>query len=140
MSTATDIFSSTVQKTHEWLLDLMAELVIEDEHKALRALKAGLHALRDRITVDEVLQLGAQLPALLRGYYFEGWKLGGKNLKERHLKEFLKHVEDEISPDPDLDPEEVARAVFKVLSNRVTRGEIKDIVNILPKEVREIWP
>ncbi len=43
MSTATDIFSSTVQKTHEWLLDLMAELVLEDEHKALRALKAGLH-------------------------------------------------------------------------------------------------
>ena len=139
MSTATDIFSSTVQKTHEWLLDLMAELVLEDEHKALRALKAGLHALRDRITTDEVLQLGAQLPALLRGYYYEGWKPAGQHLKERHLKEFLKHVEDGLYPDRDLDPEEVARGVFKVLSNRITRGEIKDIVNILPKEVRELW-
>jgi len=30
-------------------------------------MRATLHALRDRLTVEEVAQLGAQLPMLVRG-------------------------------------------------------------------------
>jgi uncharacterized protein (DUF2267 family) len=36
-------------------------------------LRATLHALRDRLIIDEVAQLSAQLPMLIRGLYYKGW-------------------------------------------------------------------
>lgn len=68
-----EIFGNTLQKTHLWLDDLMAELGWQDRHKAYLALRAVLHTLRDRLTVEEAAHLGAQLPMLIRGFYYEGW-------------------------------------------------------------------
>jgi uncharacterized protein (DUF2267 family) len=68
-----------MQKTQIWLKDLMSQLDWEDRpHKAYLALRTVLHALRDRLTVEEAVQLGAQLPMLVRGFYYEGWTLKGK--------------------------------------------------------------
>jgi uncharacterized protein (DUF2267 family) len=133
------LFARTVEQTHQWLRDLNDELGWADEHKAQRALKAGLHALRDRLTVNEAVQVGSQLPALVRGYYYEGWRPSGKPLKERHLEEFLEHIERSFQPGEDIDAEEVARAVFRVLSRRISAGEIEDVKHILPRELRDLW-
>lgn len=46
----------------------MEELDWQDRHAAYLALRATLHALRDRLTVEEVAELGAQLPMLIRGF------------------------------------------------------------------------
>jgi uncharacterized protein (DUF2267 family) len=74
--TSPDVFEGTLQKTQVWLNDLMFELDWEDRpQKAYLALRTVLHALRDRLTVEEAVQLGAQLPMLVRGFYFEGWTL-----------------------------------------------------------------
>jgi len=67
-TTGLEVFDRTVQKTNSWLHDLMQVLQWADKHKAYLALRATLHALRDRLTVDEVAQLGAQLPMLIRGF------------------------------------------------------------------------
>jgi uncharacterized protein (DUF2267 family) len=32
------------------------------------------------------------------------------------------------------------RAVFKLLSRRITKGEIEDIKHVLPKELASLWP
>ena len=140
MTVASGIFDHTVQETHEWLLDVMDELAFRDEHKAQRILRAVLHALRDRLTVNEAVQLAAQFPALLRGYYFEGFRPAGKPLRERRLEDFLDHIEEEFTPEEDVDTEEAARAVFKVLSQRISEGEISDIRAVLPAELRGLFP
>src|SRR6185312_14880455 len=88
-----EVFGSTVEKSYSWLHDLMTELGWQDPHRAYRALRAVLHTLRDRLTVDEVAQLGAQLPMLIRGLYYEGWDPSGKPLRERHREQFLAHIE-----------------------------------------------
>jgi len=139
MSSTTDIFSKTVQQSHEWLLDLMDELGWTDERKAQRALKACLHALRDRLTVTEAVDLGAQLPTLLRGMYYEGWRPAQCPLKERKKEEFLAHILERFRPQEPVDAEKVASAAFAVLSKRVTNGEIEDVRHILPREVRDLW-
>lgn len=36
-------------------------------------LRAWLHVVRDRLTVDSAAHLGAQLPELLRGTSYGGW-------------------------------------------------------------------
>jgi uncharacterized protein (DUF2267 family) len=134
-----EIFSKTLDKTHIWLTDLMQELDWTDEHKAYLALRAVLHTLRDRLTVEEAADLAAQLPMLVRGFYFEGWHPAGTPVKERHQKQFLDHVRDYFKNDDSVVPEKVVRAVFKLLRRRVSRGEVKDIGQILPGEVRVLW-
>ena len=139
-ATGLDVFDTTLQKTHIWLKDLMQALGTEDRQRAYLALRATLHALRDRLTVEEVAQLGAQLPMLIRGFYYEGWDPTGKPLRVRHREQFLERILQEFRRDDDIDPEEVARAVFMVLEKRVTEGEIEDVKYVLPTEIRDLWP
>ena len=78
MATAHDptIIGRSVESAHHWYDDVAAELGTDDLHYAARALRAVLHALRDRLTVEEGAQLAAQLPTLIRGIYYEQWKPG----------------------------------------------------------------
>ncbi len=41
------------------------------------------------LTIDEVAQLGAQLPMLVRGIYYEGWDPSNKPLRGRHKRDFM---------------------------------------------------
>lgn len=140
-TTGLEIFDTTLQKTHLWLNDIMAELGWEDNrHWAYLALRVVLHTLRDHLTVEEAMDLGAQLPMLIRGFYYEGWTLTGKPVRERHKEEFLAHITQAFRNDERIDPEQVIRAVFRVLSQRVTAGEISDVKNQLPTALGELWP
>jgi uncharacterized protein (DUF2267 family) len=143
-ATGLAVFDTTLQKTNGWLKDLMHELGWDDRHKAYLALRATLHALRDRLTVEEVAQLGAQLPMLIRGFYYEGWDPTGKPLRERHEEQFLIRISREFSDEArdgsSRSVSEIARAVFTVLAGRVTEGEIEDVKHLLPTELRELWP
>jgi uncharacterized protein (DUF2267 family) len=136
--TFNEIFGQTMEKTHIWLVDILKELGWTDEHRAYLALRAVLHTLRDRLTVEEAADLAAQLPMLVRGFYFEGWRPTGKPVKERHQEGFLFHVQTYFNDDC-IDGEEVVRAVFKVLRRHISRGEVDDIKHILPGELRELW-
>jgi uncharacterized protein (DUF2267 family) len=138
-ATGLDVFDTTLHKTNSWLNELMQVLGWQDRHKAYMALRATLHALRDRLTVEEVAQLGAQLPMLIRGFYYEGWDPTGKPLRIRQKEQFLARIEQEFRGNDRIDPERVARAVFTVLANRVTEGEIEDVKHVLPAEIRDLW-
>lgn len=87
------------------------------------------------------MDLGAQLPLLIRGFYYEGWRPSGKPLKERHTGEFFAHIEHDFRNDDwPIDAERMVRAVLRVLARRITTGEIADIKAILPAELRALWP
>ncbi|NNG05114.1 MAG: DUF2267 domain-containing protein [Inquilinus sp.] len=134
------VFDETLQLTHSWLKDLMQRLDWDNRQDAYAALRAVLHALRDRMSVDEAAQLGAQLPMLIRGFYYEGWHPAHKPLKERHKAQFFDHVGREMRRDGNFDPEPVVEAVFELLADRVSVGEIDDIKGLLPAELKALWP
>jgi Hypothetical protein len=77
----------------------------------------------------------------IRGLYHEGWDPPGKPLKERHKEEFLAHVAQELKTPsgPAVDPE-AARAVFGAPAKKVSEGELQDILGLLPRELKELWP
>ena len=131
---------STVHTTNAWLKELAEELGWEDRHRAYVALRTVLHALRDRLTVAEAADLGAQLPMLVRGLYYEGWNPSGKPVKERKREDFLAHIAASFRGQPEIVPEGIAWAVFKVLQRHVSAGEIQDVKSILPAEIRALWP
>jgi len=138
--TAIPPIENTVHTTNTWLNEVRDELSWQDRHRAYRALRAVLHALRDRLTVAETADLGAQLPMLIRGLYYEGWVPAGKPLKERKKEDFLAHIAAEFRDDPRIFPEGLAWAVFTVLQRHVSAGEIQDVKHILPAEIRSLWP
>jgi uncharacterized protein (DUF2267 family) len=143
-ATGLEVFDTTLQKTNSWLHDLMQALGWADRHKAYTALRATLHALRDRLSVEEVAQLGAQLPMLIRGFYYEGWDPTGKPLRIRQKEQFLARIELELRGDErfdDLVPvERIAQAVFMLLTQRVSAGEIENVKHVMPADIRELWP
>ena len=125
-------FDSTLQTTNIWLNDVLERLGWEDQHRAY-------HALRDRLPVDQAAALAAQLPMLIRGFYYEGWHPHGKPVKERHKEDFLPHVAEAFRDDLDVDPEQIVRVVFRVLSKHVSGGEIESVKRSLPTEIRSLW-
>ncbi|MBV7331611.1 DUF2267 domain-containing protein [Chloroflexi bacterium TSY] len=132
-------FDHTVHETNTWLHEISDVMGHPDRQVAYHALRGVLFALRDRLTVAEALNLSAQLPMLIRGIYFEGYKASGKPEKF-HLDEFLARVSKELRSCGRVNPERVTRAVFQVLERHVTAGEIEDIRTSLPRDIRRLWP
>ena len=139
-ATGLEVFDTTLQKTNRWLNEATGVLD-QDKHTAYVAFRSTLHALRDRMTVEEVAQLAARLPMLMRGFYYEDWDPTGKPQKLRTREEFLARIAQELQgADHVLDPELLARAVFAVLDKRITRGEVDRLKASLPEKIRELWP
>lgn len=140
-ATGVAAFDRTIQTTNVWLNEVMEEMGWKGDHRRpYHALRAVLHALRDRLSVEEATDLGAQLPMLIRGIYYEGWKPSGKPIVERKKEDFLAHIAEAFPDDPDLDLERVVGAVFNVLAKHVTAGEIDDVKNSLPAPLRALCP
>ena len=141
MSVATiAAIESTIHTTNAWIKELTENLGWEDRQRAYHALGVVLHALRDRLTVNEAADLGAQLPMLIRGLYYEGWNPSATPLRERKKEDFLRHIAAAFPAHEEVYPEEVAWAVFKVLERHVSEGEISDVKHVLPREIRSLWP
>lgn len=136
---AASIFDDSLQRTNIWMKELMAAVDWDDEHRTYRLLRATLHALRDRLPVNEAVHLGAQLPMIIRGFYYEGWQPAHKPVKERK-EEFLDHIEEAFKTDPNENNEDLARAVFRFLANHVSAGEINQVKHALPKDLQTLWP
>ena len=132
-------FDSTIQTTNVWLNEIGERLGWQGHTRAYHALRAVLHALRDRLPVAEAAAFAAQLPMLIRGFYYEGWHPAGKPMKEHRREEFLAHIADALRDDLGLDAEDVAEAVFQVIAEHVTFGEIKHVMMALPVEIRSLW-
>lgn len=133
-----DLFNKALQKAETWIREVADEMETEDEQLAFHALRAVLHALRDRLIVDEAVHLAAQLPVLVRGIYFENWDPSRTPLKVRHRQEFLDLVRRHAGTDDRLDPEKAASAVFTVLKRHVSEGEMREVTEALPKDIREL--
>jgi uncharacterized protein (DUF2267 family) len=130
----------TVQLTHVWINDLDGRLEWNDKARSYRLLKAVLHTLRDSLGVNEAVDLGAQLPGLLRGAYYEQWRPAITPVKNRHVEDFLARVNGSFGRDPLAEPAKAVMAVFQLLTKKISEGEIDDVRRCLPEEIRNIWP
>lgn len=140
-TTGLDVFDTTLQKTQLWLKEIVTELHWQQHPSwAYLALRSVLHALRDHLPIEEATDLGAQLPMLVRGLYYEGWTLTRKPIRDRHADEFFIAIAQAFREDARIDPDIVARAVFRVLSRHITAGERGDVIQELPASLRALWP
>jgi uncharacterized protein (DUF2267 family) len=137
------VFDETLQLTNIWLKELMVELGWEDRHRAYLGLRLVLQAIRDHLAVDEAVHLGAQLPMLVRGFYYEGWRPSRTPDRNRNVDAFLHRIEDGFRQGPGdeyIDPAELVAAVFAVLRRRISAGEFDQVLHALPKAIRKLAP
>lgn len=126
------------QVVAEWLNALCEDLDWA-RPRAYLLLHETLHAVRDFLTVDEAADLGAQLPVLLRGIYYEGWDPSKTPAKPRGKGDLLRRIEARFDKEPLQDPERAVSAVFDLLRRHVSGGEFDQVRNAMRKPIRELW-
>ena len=130
----------TVQLTHIWINELDARLGWENKHRSYRLLRIVLQTLRDWLRVDEAAGLGAQLPELLRGVYYEHWRPAATPVKPRGKADFIARVDAAFRTDPIVFSVEAVTTTFELLSDKIAAGEIEKVRHELPADLRALWP
>ncbi|HLF78187.1 MAG TPA: DUF2267 domain-containing protein [Dehalococcoidia bacterium] len=138
-ATGLGVFDTTVQKTMTWLKDIMDELHWEDRHRAYLALRGCLHLLRDRLSVEEVAHLGAQLPMLVRGIYYEGWDPTHNPSRERTAAEFAGGLIDYFPQEGRQDYERIMSGCLHVMSRHVDPGITRHVRGVMPHSIADLW-
>jgi uncharacterized protein (DUF2267 family) len=110
-----------------------------DKQLAWKVLSTVLHKLRDRLTLNLAAHLGAQLPLLVRGVYYDQFEPGKMPSEFRSRDEFVAEVTQWLSDSRPVDPEEAIRSVFRVLSRHISEGQINKVRDALPKSLRQMW-
>ncbi|WP_459418244.1 DUF2267 domain-containing protein [Flagellimonas sp.] len=117
----------------------------KDTEKAGRIFVSIMHALRELISVEESLQLIAQLPMFLKGAYVNGWSPREKKPDIKHMDEFIELVKrfdgrsaiHDYGEENDL-AETYIDVTFLFLRRYVSLGEMEDIRNELPKDLKSM--
>jgi uncharacterized protein (DUF2267 family) len=135
-----DTFDRTTHETNQWLRIVMVELNTASRHQAYVALRASLHALRDRIGPELAIHFAAQLPILLRGVFYEGWRPAETPTRERRLDDFLAYAESILGSRSGLDPADAVRAGFAAIAWSVSAAEVLKLIDALPQELKSLWP
>jgi uncharacterized protein (DUF2267 family) len=102
---------------------------------------AVLGALEQRLPFDEMKDLASQLPSNLRELLASCEDEPGPPPLPREIgqAEFLAKVARALQIGPD-QVETYVRAVFRLLAETVSEGEIEHVIHLLPHGLRILWP
>lgn len=138
-ATGLDVFDTTLKTTNIWLDEIMAELG-PTRQVAWHVLGGVLRTIRDRLPLGLAAHLGAQLPLLVRGLYYEQWRpTAEESAAARTHEQFLERVSEALATTRPIDSSQAARVVFNVLGRHLSAGQVENIRNALPENVRALW-
>ncbi|NDU77701.1 DUF2267 domain-containing protein [Actinomadura sp. DSM 109109] len=127
----------SIDTTNRWIADVAAAFGTEDRRFAYRVLRAWMHTLRDRLTVESSAHLAAQLPELLRGVFYDGWSPGHMPRKEG-LREVTVHFAEHAGIGRG-DVPKAAAIVTGVVSSKMAPGGVDQALWKLPEELRSLY-
>lgn len=135
-ATGLEVFDKTLQTTHIWLDDI-TDRIGEDRHAAWRALGVVLRTLRNRLPVELAAHLGAQLPLLIRGAYYDQFTPERQPSDCDTPEQFRAEVGKELGEQVDAD--EAITAVFATLDRHLSEGLIAKVRAALPRAIAMAW-
>ena len=134
-----DAFDKTLQITNGWLDEIMADHG-PDRQLAWHILGVVLRATRDKLPVDLAAHLGAQLPLLVRGAYYDQYQPAAQPNQVRSLEEFLARVKQGFEFTRPMDAVDAVRSVFRVLDRHIDPGQVHKVQQALNEDIRRLWP
>lgn len=138
-ATGLEVFDKTIQTTNIWLNEIMADLG-NDRQVAWHALGAVLHALRDRLPMELSAHLGAELPLLIRGLYYDQYQPSRQPDVTRSLDAFIGRVQEGLQNIRPVDSVDATRSVFRAIAHHIDLGQSAKVREALPKDVQALWP
>lgn len=136
MSTGVENLDRSIGKANAWLADIDARFGTSDRQLAYRVLRAWLHCLRDRLSVQVAAHFAAQLPELLRGVFFDGWnpaRVPQKYDRTAYVTRFAREARVR-----DSDVGKAARIVSAVAGEHMSAGVVAEAFGLLPADLREL--
>ena len=138
-TTGLDVFDRTLHLTNIWLDEVM-EAVGPDRKLAWHVLGAVLRTLRDRLPPELAAHLAAQLPLLVRGTYYERFRVEYRPEPIDSEEDFLDHVAAELQGAPPVNLRKATTMVLGVLQQHVAPGMTEKLKHALPHHLRALWP
>jgi uncharacterized protein (DUF2267 family) len=133
-----DVFDRTLQTTHIWLDEIMEELG-PSRQIAWHVLGTVLRAIRCRIPIELSAHLGAQLPLLVRGAYYDQFRPSEEPDRWRTMDDFVEVVAEGLAGLRPVNPRDAILTVFRVLSRHIDAGQVEKIKQTLPEPIRKAW-
>jgi uncharacterized protein (DUF2267 family) len=134
--TGVDSLDRSIDKANAWLADVDDGFGTRECRLAYRVLRAWLHCLRDRLTVEVAAHFAAQLPELLRGVFFDGWnpsRVPQKYDRAEYVRRFAREARVH-----DSDVAKSVRIVTVVARRHMSAGVVAQAFGLLPAELREL--
>jgi uncharacterized protein (DUF2267 family) len=138
-ATGLDAFDKTLQITNTWLDEIMADHG-PYRQTAWHILSAVLRATRDKLPVDLAAHLGAQLPLLVRGAYYDQFQPAKQPSQIRSQDEFLAKVQENLHGIRPVNAGEAVKSVYRVLNHHIDPGQAQKVREALNAEIRTLWP
>ncbi|WP_051133279.1 DUF2267 domain-containing protein [Nocardia paucivorans] len=133
MTHHSDPLAAGMHTAHAWLRAVADDLGTEDLTFALRALRAWMHTVRDRIGVPNSAHLTAQLPDYLRGIWYEGW-VPSRVPGSHRVAEFV----DEFAERAGIPPSDVAftaGCITSALNRMMSPGQLDHVFAVFPERL-----
>lgn len=135
MSDTIKSFEHGLRSSEAWVHDLASQTGWDNNH-AYHVLISTLRAIRDRLPHEEAAHVASQMPLIIRGAYWEGWRPAHTPDKYSSPEEFLERVAKGV---PELGIRSSAPAVEQVmrfLDKHLSSGEMRHVLADMPGEIR----
>lgn len=135
-------FDGYQNEANVWLKKVAESTGITDRDRAGRIFRAVLHALRDRLPVDEAAHLGAQLPIMWKGIYYDGFQPHREPARIRHEQDWLQFIyaKDPFAASGDFpaleDVKQAFEGVMKALRELISPGQFDQVEKALHQEIK----
>lgn len=136
-ATGLEVFDKSIQTTNIWLDEIMEDIG-PDRQLAWHLLGAVLRTMRDRLPADLATHLGAQLPLVVRGAYYDQYQPSASPEKTRSLDAFLSKIADELKFSRPINTQDALQVVCSVLAKYVDDGQIAKVWEALPQDIRQV--
>ncbi len=136
-TTGLEVFDKSVQTTNMWLDEIM-ENIGPDRQLAWHVQGAVLRATRDRLPPELAAHLGAQLPLVIRGTYYDQYRPSASTEKTRSLETFLSTIADELKFSRSVNTKEAVQVACSVPAKHADDGQVAKVWQALPQEIRQV--
>lgn len=137
-TTGFEIFDKSIQKTNRLLGKLEKKFGWEERREqSYSIVREVLHALRDRIPVNDAANFSAQLNLLLKGIFFDGWN-PSETPMEMDKDQFIQRIRENFPYSLDEDIENVIKGTINAIMDTMGGKIERNVKNTLPTEISKL--
>jgi uncharacterized protein (DUF2267 family) len=137
-------FEENKRDAIELLNTVAKELNTDDNNKAGRIFRAVLHAIRDRLPVNDAVHFSAALPIIWKGIYFDQYDPTIVPITIRSREDWINYIRSKnafaANNDFQQDNEiiDAFKGVFAALQKRMPEGQLQQVKDALSQEIQAL--